>query len=325
MGKMIENYQLMNEIGRGMYSTVFKAINMKNKQEVAIKMVKTEKFKQYPKLEEGTFNEISILTSLEPCQHIVKYFDMLKTANNYYFVYEFCNGGTLEKLLKDKGTLPEKVALTYFAQIVEAFRVLNKKNIMHRDLKPENLLLHDGIIKLADFGFCKPLQNEDEISKTMLGSPIYMAPEILRGESYSIKSDIWSLGVVLFRMLYGFCPFESNNIGKLIMIIEEEDIVIPNSPRISPEVVKLLRRMITKNPAYRSEWSEIFAYEVKNGELMRASLRDKTPKSNLKRSFTQSETTNATEMSLSQNLEASTKLRGEVNSSDLVYNPRISN
>jgi serine/threonine-protein kinase ULK/ATG1 len=67
--------------------------------------------------------------------------------------------------------------------------------------------LHDGIIKLADFGFCKPLENEDEISKTMLGSPIYMAPEILKGESYSIKSDIWSLGVVLFRMLYGFCPF----------------------------------------------------------------------------------------------------------------------
>ena len=190
-----------------MYSTVYKAINMKNKQEVAIKMVKADKFKQFPKLEEGTFNEINILTNLEPCQHIIKYFDMLKTVNNFYFVYEYCNGGTLEKLLKEKGSLPERVALTYFAQILEAFRVLNKHNIMHRDLKPENLLLHDGIIKLADFGFCKPLENEDEISKTMLGSPIYMAPEILKGESYSIKSDIWSLGVVLFRMLYGYCPF----------------------------------------------------------------------------------------------------------------------
>lgn len=119
-----------------MYSTVYKAINMKNKQEVAIKMVKADKFKQFPKLEEGTFNEINILTNLEPCQHIIKYFDMLKTVNNFYFVYEYCNGGTLEKLLKEKGSLPEKVALTYFAQIVEAFRVLNKHNIMHRDLKP---------------------------------------------------------------------------------------------------------------------------------------------------------------------------------------------
>lgn len=68
----------------------------------------------------------------------------------------------------------------------------------------------------------------------MLGSPIYMAPEILKGETYSIKSDIWSLGVVLFRMLYGFCPFESNNIGKLIMVIEEEDLKIPEKPSISP-------------------------------------------------------------------------------------------
>ncbi len=64
----------------------------------------------------------------------------------------------------------------------------------------------------------------------MLGSPIYMAPEVLKGESYSIKADIWSLGVVLFRMLYGFCPFESSNIGQLIMIIQSEDIKIPAKP-----------------------------------------------------------------------------------------------
>ena len=119
---------------------------------------------------------------MEPCPYIIKYFDMLKTVNNFYFVYEYCNGGTLEKLLKTKGALPEKTALTFFSQIVAAFKVLNKHNIMHRDLKPENLLLHDGLIKLADFGFCKPLETEDEISRTMLGSPIYMAPEVLKGE-----------------------------------------------------------------------------------------------------------------------------------------------
>jgi len=115
---MIENYSLQNELGRGMYSTVYKAINIKTKQEVAIKMVKADKFKQYPKLEEGTYNEINILSNLENCPYIIKYFDMLKTVNNFYFVYEFCNGGTLEKLLKDRGCLPEKQALTYFSQIV---------------------------------------------------------------------------------------------------------------------------------------------------------------------------------------------------------------
>jgi serine/threonine protein kinase len=101
---------------------------------------------------------------------------MLKTVNNFYFVYEFCNGGTFENLLKNSGPLPEKVALNYFSQIIDAFKVLNKNNIMHRDLKPDNILLHDGILKLADFGFCKPLENEEDTTKTMLGSPIYMAP-----------------------------------------------------------------------------------------------------------------------------------------------------
>ncbi len=127
-------------------------------------------------MEEGTVNEINILTNLEYCPHIIRYFDMLKTVNNFYFVYEFCNGGTFENLLKNSGPLPEKVALNYFSQIIDAFKVLNKNNIMHRDLKPDNILIHDGILKLADFGFCKPLENEEDTTKTMLGSPIYMAP-----------------------------------------------------------------------------------------------------------------------------------------------------
>ena len=145
---------------------------------------------------------------------------MLKTVNNFYFVYEFCNGGTLENQLKERGTLQEKIALNYFSQIVAAFKILNKHNIMHRDLKPENLLLHDGIIKLADFGFCKPLKDARDLSQTMLGSPIYMAPEILKGEVYTMKADIWSLGVVLYEMIYGFCPFEEKTIARLISLID---------------------------------------------------------------------------------------------------------
>lgn len=88
-------------------------------------------------------------------------------------------------------------------------------------------------------------------------------------------------------MLYRFCPFESNNIGKLIMIIEEEDIKIPSEPKVSPEVVKLIRRMITKNPVHRADWAEVFSYEVRKGELFRTTgLRDKTPRNGLKKSTT---------------------------------------
>lgn len=83
---------------------------------------------------------------------------------------------------------------------------------MHRDLKPANILLHNGQVKLADFGFCKALSSHQDLSQTMVGSPIYMAPEILLGHDYTIKADIWSLGCVLYEMLYGECPYEEVNI-----------------------------------------------------------------------------------------------------------------
>ena len=132
---------------------------------------------------------------------------MLKTVNNFYFVYEYCNGGTLEKVLKKSGSLGERQSLIYFKQLINGFKLLAEHNIMHRDIKPENILIHNGILKIADFGFCKPLEHQDVMAETMLGSPIYMAPEVLKGEAYTIKADVWSLGVVLYRMIFGYCPF----------------------------------------------------------------------------------------------------------------------
>lgn len=141
---------------------------------------------------------------------------MLKTNNNFYFIYEYCNGGTLENLLAKEKKLTEQRALLIFKQLLDAFQILNKYNIMHRDMKPDNIFFHNGVIKLGDFGFCKNLGSAEDMAKTMLGSPIYMAPEVLKGEIYSIKADIWSLGVVLYEMVFGHCPFQSNSIANLI-------------------------------------------------------------------------------------------------------------
>jgi serine/threonine-protein kinase ULK/ATG1 len=145
---------------------------------------------------------------------------MLKTPNNFYFVYEYCNGGTREKLLR-KTTLDEKQSLLYFKQLTNGFKLLAEHTIMHRDIKPDNILIHNGMLKIADFGFCKPLEHPDCTTNTMLGSPVYMAPEVLRGQPYTMKADVWSLGVVLYRMLFGVCPFESDSIAMLIQIANE--------------------------------------------------------------------------------------------------------
>lgn len=109
MGKIIENYSLQELVGQGVYGKVFRGVNIKTKEEVAVKVIKTEKFRDIPKLEECTLNEINTLLKIEEKDHIVRYIDMLKTANNYYFVYEFCNGGTLEKVMQGFRNTPEKV------------------------------------------------------------------------------------------------------------------------------------------------------------------------------------------------------------------------
>ncbi len=101
---------------------------------------------------------------------------MLRTSNNYYLVYEYCNGGTLAEYIKSKKRLTEQDAIKIFVQIRSAFEALNAENILHRDLKPTNILFHNGVIKVADFGFCKELLKETDMTQTMVGSPIYMAP-----------------------------------------------------------------------------------------------------------------------------------------------------
>ncbi len=98
-----------------------------------------------------------------------------------YLIYEFCNGGTLEAEINKHKFLPEDLALNYLSQVLVAFRALVRHNILHRDLKPSNILFHDGVIKVADFGFCKSLHSQHDMTATMVGSPIYMAPEVLKG------------------------------------------------------------------------------------------------------------------------------------------------
>ena len=179
MTKVVENYKLIEVVGSGQFGKVFKGLNMKDDNYYAVKAIKNQIFEANPKLKEFIINEMSCLTKIDN-KNVVKFIEMLKTANNIYFVYEFCNGGTLEDVLSEKGNLSENEALDYFKQILNGFKSIVSEKIIHRDLKPQNIFFNNSIIKIGDFGFCKPLEDQD-LAQTMLGSPIYMAPEILRG------------------------------------------------------------------------------------------------------------------------------------------------
>lgn len=262
MHKIVENYVLYESVGAGQYGKVFRAKNTQTNETVAVKTIPLQKFAQVPKLEEFTSNEIKTLARINN-PNVVRFIEMLKTVNNMYLVYEYCEGGTLEDIVQRKRFLPETEALNIFLQLLNAFKAIYKENILHRDLKPSNILIHNGVFKIADFGFCKKVSNPQELTFTMVGSPIYMAPEILKGFPYNIKGDIWSLGVVLYEMLFGVCPFEDKSLAGLIYQIDKKPLIFPREiNNISKSTEELLRRMLVLDHRNRIDWNELLEYKI---------------------------------------------------------------
>lgn len=156
--------------------------------------------------------EIKILRKLSH-PNIVKMIEVVTTPNHIYLFFEYCNGVSLnEYLIKNNGILSIKEGFNIFEQICCAFEVLTKENIVHRDIKPENIMFHDGIIKIVDFGFARIMEKTDPNYYTILGTPAYMSPQIIKGEPYSYKCDIWSSAILLFKLLTGYHPFIPTNV-----------------------------------------------------------------------------------------------------------------
>jgi serine/threonine protein kinase len=255
MSKIVQDYMLVDQIGSGQYGTVWRAEHMKTKEHYAIKSISKKLISGQAKLEEFMSSEINALEQMNN-RNIVKYYGKLCTNNNIYLIFEFCRDGTLEELLKKQRRLPEEKAALIFDQILNAFSELFRLKIMHRDLKPSNILIDNGEIKLADFGFCKKMKGEFEMTKSIVGSPIYMAPELLQGKYYCSKADIWSLGVLLYELLHGHCPYEDHSIPALLNRIKTTTLKI--APEISQELRSLLEGMLVFNSSSRISWNDLF-------------------------------------------------------------------
>lgn len=137
-----------------------------------------------------------------------------------------------------------------FREIVDGCVYLYNQSILHRDLKPENILIKDGIYKISDFGFAKMTEEalKDSPEKgTMAGTPIYMSPQVLKGEPYSLKCDVWSLGVIFYKLLFGSIPFDEVNDREKFMKSLEEPISFPPSQPIPAEVKEIIWGMLAYN------------------------------------------------------------------------------
>ena len=276
MPKLIENYIFEILLGSGQYGKVYKAKNLETSEYFAIKTIKISHLQKL-RLENTIQNELTILQSISS-PHIVRFFELKQNLTHYYLIYEYCNGGTLETYLKSNPNLQENEALSLFNQILAAFKVLASKGIVHRDIKPSNIIFHNGVLKIADFGFSKILKQPNELMETMVGSPIYMAPEILQGHAYDKKSDIWSLGVVLYQLVFGKVPFEEKSLVELIKRtgnFDKEELLKGRKPG---KTVDLLGKILEKDPNKRVDWENLFrnAEELKEKKPEIGLIHEKT-------------------------------------------------
>lgn len=252
----LDPYVLTKErIGKGAFSTIYKGYNKLNNEVVAIKEINYDNLKMVKTIT----NEFEILKKLTHENIIVlheTYYD--KENKNIFLVLEYYSLGDLSKFLNNK-SLKESYTKKYMKQLSNGLEYLYNNDIIHRDLKPQNILVSNNyVLKITDFGFARYIDN-DIIIKTICGSPMYMAPEIIKYKKYNNTSDLWSVGIIMYEMLFGVTPFKSSNFIELIRDINKFRFSIPLKFNISIECRELLYGLLQKKPEQRIKWEQFFS------------------------------------------------------------------
>jgi len=269
----IGDYQFIRsrdtELGRGSFSIVYLGIytgpttwTMEENQKVAIKIIKTNNMT--PKAKSILQDEVSVMEMIKknPHPNIVGCYDIINMPYETLLILEYCDSGDLKSILKKP--IKEKFAQFYFCQLANGLKYLSYNNIIHRDIKPKNILLTDNrkILKIADFGFATNFKNQS-LHETICGSPLYMAPEIMNNNMYNNQTDLWSIGMILYEMLFGVHPYnECHTIPELKDTITNTDIEIPpintKNKSISEDCLNLLKQLLQKKVQCRITWDDFF-------------------------------------------------------------------
>ena len=241
------DFELLKLLGRGSFGEVLLVRLKANKKLYAMKVLDKKMLKQR-KQQIHTKTERDLMVKIN-CPFIVNIKSAFQDETKLYIVSEFLQGGDLFFHLHEKRytVFPEIKARFYIMELVIALDFLHQNNMIYRDLKPENILLDSqGHVKLTDFGLSKIFENEDDKAYTVCGTPQYLAPEILLRKGYDKAVDWWSLGCVLYEMLYGRLPFKGQKIS--LNIYKEE---IAFDKKISEEAKDLIINLLIFDPKSR--------------------------------------------------------------------------
>ncbi|MDO5036880.1 MAG: Stk1 family PASTA domain-containing Ser/Thr kinase [Tissierellia bacterium] len=254
---LADRYEILKKIGTGGMGDVFQAHDRRLDRIVAIKTLKTEYNDDENFIRKFRRESLAAASISHP--NIVSIYDVgVETVNDsdlYYIVMEFIDGKTLKDLVKEEGKISQNLALNYTVQICEALKVAHGKDIVHRDIKSQNIMLtKDNRIKVTDFGIARVAGNTTvTATNAVMGSVHYFSPEQARGQTVDARSDIYSLGIVLFEMLTGQVPFDSENPITVALMHVQNRMPLPSelNPSVSPAVDHIFSKMTEKKPQER--------------------------------------------------------------------------
>lgn len=246
--RLKQRFDVQRKLGQGTYGKVQLAVNRETGQEVAVKTIKKIKIENEQDLIRIR-REIQIMSSIQH-PHIIHIYEVFENKDKIVLVMQFASGGELYDYLSEKKVLSDLEARRIFRQIAAAVYYCHKNKICHRDLKLENILLDEkGNAKIADFGLSNVF-DEKHLLNTYCGSPLYASPEIVKGVPYyGPEVDCWSMGVLLYTLVYGAMPFDGSNFKKLVTQISEGDYFEPKKKSNASE---LIRKLLTVNPNKRA-------------------------------------------------------------------------
>jgi NIMA (never in mitosis gene a)-related kinase len=249
-------YEAVRSIGKGKFAVVYRAHKIGDDENVALKRISVDMMND--KAREKCLKEVRLLQSLDH-PNIIRYMDSFICNNDLIIVYEWAAAGDLKRQLRkaqERGVgFEERVIWKYFSQICNAMQHMHDKRIMHRDLKPANIFLTlEGVIKVGDLGLSRELSDNTFQAHSKVGTPLYMSPEVLKGDGYDFKSDIWSLGCLLYELAMLKSPFRSEglNLYSLFQKISSGDYQ-PLSDVYSEELRNLTYAMMSTKPEDRPE------------------------------------------------------------------------
>ena len=252
-------YNLKKEIGHGSFGRVYLGEDLKTKELYAIKRVDKRQLQQSQYLEKAFWKEVEIMRKIQS-PYSVKLYNILTSLHYYNMVEELCDGDLYTELMKRQNGFSTEEVRRIMIQLNDAFAQMQKHKIVHRDLKVQNVFIKytkrpEFDVKLGDYGFSKELS--DDITATKLGTPITMAPEILMNRAYTSKADLWSIGVIIYHLLFKDLPFKGRNEGMILQNILHNN--IPRNPT-DQLLNDLIHRLLVVDPRKRITWKDYFAH-----------------------------------------------------------------